>query len=157
MNTFDTYLHTIIMSGTAEARWQGSATVEAQHLLLAIADQEGTVSQRILAGAGLAGLDREAILAALEREFDHSLAAFGMTRPAFTVPPSGTTSTTMGATGKLALERGFASVTRKKDLRPAHVLLGVLRAEVGTVPRALALSGVDRAELITRILAEESA
>jgi hypothetical protein len=29
-----------------------------------------------------------------------------------------------------------------------HVLVGVLRAEVGTVPRALAAAGVDRAELL---------
>ena len=52
---------------------------------------------------------------------------------------------------KLALERGFASVTRKKDLRPAHLLLGILRAEVGTVPRALALAGVDQAALTARV------
>ncbi|GAA2810174.1 hypothetical protein GCM10020219_097610 [Nonomuraea dietziae] len=40
---------------------------------------------------------------------------------------------------------------RKKDLRPAHVLLGILQAEVGTVPRALALAGVDRTDLLTRV------
>jgi D-alanyl-D-alanine carboxypeptidase len=31
-----------------------------------------------------------------------------------------------------------------------HLLLGVLDAKVGTVPRALALAGVDRAELARR-------
>jgi D-alanyl-D-alanine carboxypeptidase len=56
----------------------------------------------------------------------------------------------MGTSAKLALERGFAGAARKKDLRPAHVLLGVLAAEVGTVPRALALAGFDRADLIAR-------
>ncbi|GAA2986757.1 Clp protease N-terminal domain-containing protein [Streptosporangium longisporum] len=47
----------------------------------------------------------------------------------------------------------------KKDLRPAHLLLGVLSAAVGTVLRALALAGVDRAALMDRVeetLARES-
>jgi hypothetical protein len=39
---------------------------------------------------------------------------------------------------------------RKKDLQPAHLLLGILQAEAGTVPRALALAGVDRAGLAER-------
>ncbi|TMR97195.1 Clp protease N-terminal domain-containing protein [Nonomuraea basaltis] len=151
MNTFDTYLHTILTEGGTEAHRHGSATVEAQHLLLAIAAQEGTAPQRILASAGL---DHQAIRAALDREFDHSLSTVGVTRSSFDLPRPSTTSKrppTMGATGKLALERGFASVSRKKDLRPLHVLLGILQAEVGTVPRALALAGVDRTDLLTRI------
>jgi Clp amino terminal domain, pathogenicity island component len=39
---------------------------------------------------------------------------------------------------------------RKKDLQPAHLLLGILQAEVGTVPRALALAGIDRTDLADR-------
>ncbi|WP_214410642.1 Clp protease N-terminal domain-containing protein [Sphaerisporangium fuscum] len=151
MNPIDEYLHTVIMEGAVEARRQGSDAVEAQHLLLAVAAQQGTVPQRILASAGL---DQEGVRAALEREIDHSLSAVGVSRAAFGPPrPSMTLkrSPTMGATGKLALERAFASVSRKKDLRPAHVLLGILQAEVGTVPRALALAGVDRTDLLTRV------
>ncbi|GAA3467577.1 Clp protease N-terminal domain-containing protein [Nonomuraea roseola] len=151
MNMFDTYLHTIIMEGAVEARRHGSPTVEAQHLLLAVAAQEGTTPQRLLASAGL---DHQAVLAALDREFDHSLSAVGVSRASFALPRSSTPVTrlpTMGASAKLALERGFASGPRKKDLRPAHVLLGILQAEVGTVPRALALAGVDRTDLLTRV------
>jgi D-alanyl-D-alanine carboxypeptidase len=43
------------------------------------------------------------------------------------------------------------TVSRKEDLRPAHLLLGVLQAQVGTVPRALALAGVDRSDLLARV------
>jgi D-alanyl-D-alanine carboxypeptidase len=57
----------------------------------------------------------------------------------------------MGASARLALERSFSSVVRKKELRPAHLLLGILQAQVGTVPRALALAGVDQAELVDRV------
>jgi D-alanyl-D-alanine carboxypeptidase len=50
------------------------------------------------------------------------------------------------------MERGFSATSnRKKDLRPAHLLLGVLLAEIGTVPRTLVLAGVDRAELAARV------
>ncbi|MBB3724269.1 Clp protease N-terminal domain-containing protein [Nonomuraea dietziae] len=151
MNMFDTYLHTIITEGAVEAQRHGSPTVEAQHLLLAVAAQEGTAPQRLLASAGL---DHQAVLAALDREFDHSLSAVGVSRASFGLSRSSTPVNrppTMGATAKLALERGFAAGPRKKDLRPAHVLLGILQAEVGTVPRALALAGVDRTDLLTRV------
>ncbi|GAA4196157.1 hypothetical protein GCM10022252_43040 [Streptosporangium oxazolinicum] len=151
MSTFDRYLHTIITEGAVEAQRHGSATVEAQHLLLAVTAQEGTAPQRVLASAGL---DHQAVRAALDREFDHSLSTVGVSRASFGIPLSSATlrrPPTMGATGKLALDRGFALVSRKKDLRPAHVLLGILLAEVGTVPRALALAGVDRTDLLTRV------
>jgi Clp amino terminal domain, pathogenicity island component len=48
----------------------------------------------------------------------------------------------------------MAIVHRKEDLRPGHLLLGILQAEVGTVPRVLALAGVDRTELIERVRSE---
>ncbi|HLU72173.1 MAG TPA: Clp protease N-terminal domain-containing protein [Nonomuraea sp.] len=154
MRTFDAYLHAVLTEGETEARRDGSATIEAEHLLLAVAAQEGTAPQRVLAEAGLG---HRAVRAALDREFEHSLSTVGVSVPAGLALSSTPSERrpTMGATGKLALERGFASVTRKKDLRPAHVLLGILHAEVGTVPRALALAGVDRSALLARV--QESA
>jgi hypothetical protein len=67
-------------------------------------------------------------------------------------PPSGTPQ--LGASAKAALERGFASAARRRDIRPAHILLGIARAQAGTVPRALALAGADRATLIAHVEAE---
>jgi D-alanyl-D-alanine carboxypeptidase len=57
----------------------------------------------------------------------------------------------MGTSAKLALERSVAGASRTRDLRPAHLLLGILSAQVGTVPRALALAGVDREGLASRV------
>lgn len=151
MNPFDEYLHAVITEGGSEAQRDGSATVEAQHLLLAIAAQEGTAPQRVLASAGL---DHQAIRDALRREFEHSLSAAGVSLADLNVPRAQgyrKSAPNVGASTKLALERGFNSVSRKRDLRPAHVLLGILRAEVGTVPRALALAGVDRTDLQARV------
>ncbi|MFD1544115.1 Clp protease N-terminal domain-containing protein [Nonomuraea guangzhouensis] len=152
MAAIDHYLNTIIDQGGREAQQDGSASVEAHHLLLAIAAEQETGTHQVLTSVGL---DHQAIRDALDREFEHSLAAAGVSLAAFDLPrPSGAAErpTQMGASAKLALERGFASVSRKKDLRPAHLLLGIVRAQVGTVPRALALAGVDQAELMVRIL-----
>jgi D-alanyl-D-alanine carboxypeptidase len=147
MSSFDRYLQTIIEQGSDEAHQDGSATIEAEHLLLAIAAQpEPTLAS--------AGLDHQAIRDALEREFERSLSVAGVSRAAFDLPRptrSPKPPTQLGASAKLVLER-MARAHRKKDLRPAHLLLGILQAQAGTVPRALALAGVDRADLTARVL-----
>ncbi|MFE3448358.1 Clp protease N-terminal domain-containing protein [Nonomuraea sp. NPDC059194] len=151
MSTFDRYLQTIIDQGGYEAQRDGSATIEAHHLLLAIAAERETTTHELLTAAGL---DHQAIRDALDREFEHSLAAAGVSLAAFDLPrPSYPLEppTQLGASVKLAIER-LAAVYRKRDLRPAHVLLGILQAQVGTVPRALALAGVDVAELTASVL-----
>jgi ATP-dependent Clp protease ATP-binding subunit ClpA len=151
VTAFGTYVHTIIEQGGHEAGKDGSATIEAHHLLLAVAAQEGTTAHQVLAAAGL---DQRAIRAALDREFEQSLSVVGVSRAAFDLPePSGDPggSARIGASAKLALERGVAAAVRRKDLQSAHLLLGILEARAGTVPRALALAGVDRADLAARV------
>ncbi|GAB2536720.1 Clp protease N-terminal domain-containing protein [Nocardia heshunensis] len=148
---FDIYFRGVYERAVHEAREDGSATVEAQHLLLGIAAQHGTEPQRMLAAAGL---DHDTLHAALDREFEASLAVAGVTLRVADLPrptPSGRTPT-MGATGKLALER-MTTTSSKNELRPAHLLLAVLRAEVGTVPRALTVAGIDRATLLADVRA----
>ncbi|WP_020578446.1 Clp protease N-terminal domain-containing protein [Actinopolymorpha alba] len=149
MSAIDHYINAVIERGAAEAQEDGSAATEAHHLLLAIAAHEGTTAHRVLATAGLG---RQAIRAALDREFEHSLSTVGVTLASFDLPkPSAArTPSKVGATARLALERGFAAATGKKDLRPVHLLLGVLDTEIGTVPRALALAGADRVDLMAR-------
>jgi ATP-dependent Clp protease ATP-binding subunit ClpA len=150
MTAFDQYLHRIIVRAEHEAREDGSATIDARHLLLAIAGEREASTQRILASVGV---DYRALRDALDREFEHSLSVVGVSVAAVDLPrPSGGPAhPRMGASAKLVLERSFAAVARKKDLRPAHLLLGILRAQAGTVPRALALAGVDRDGLKARV------
>lgn len=149
MTPFDKYLHAVIMRADQEAREDGSPTVEAQHLLLAVAGEQEPTTRELLAAAGL---DRDAVHAALEQEFVRSLSAVGVSSTAYDLPPASwrPAHPKMGTSGKLALERSF-STSRKKDLRPAHVLLGILLAQAGTVPRALALAGVDQEDLTNRV------
>ncbi|SHG81080.1 Clp protease N-terminal domain-containing protein [Streptoalloteichus hindustanus] len=151
VSTYDQYLRRVVVRGEREARDDGSATVEAHHLLLAVAEDPEVSTREVLASVGL---DRRAVRAALDREFEHSLNAAGVSLRSFALPrPSGDVGRPkLGASAKLALERGVAAAGRKKDLRPAHVLLGILQAEVGTVPRALALADIDRIDLRVRVM-----
>lgn len=153
MTPFDTFLHAVLTQGGQVAHKAGSATLEAHHILLAIAAEQEATTREILASAGL---DHQAIQDALDREYEHSLNAAGVSLASFNLPapsrPGSGGSLPIGASAKLALERGVFSAARKKDLVPAHVLLGILQAEVGTVPRALDLAGVDRPALMARTL-----
>ncbi|MEI5100563.1 Clp protease N-terminal domain-containing protein [Streptomyces sp. PmtG] len=45
----------------------------------------------------------------------------------------------------------MVAAQNKKDLQPGHLLLGILRLEFGTVPRALDVAGVDRGALRDRL------
>ena len=138
------YLDDLMTGAATEAKRDGSPAVEAHHLLLAVAAQRSPAP----------GLDHAAVRAALDLEFARSLAAAGVHISG--VPHASPTDATpgLGASARAALERGLATVRDKRDIRPGHILLGVLLAEVGTVPRALALSGHDRVALLAAVRRE---
>jgi ATP-dependent Clp protease ATP-binding subunit ClpA len=122
------------------ARARGARTVEAEHLLLALAD---------LGEPELAGIDVDGLL---DKEFEQALSAAGVS---VRIPPPRVAKKTpgAGASAKRALERGVLTSIERGDKRVerGHLLLGVLAAEEGTVPRALSLAGVDRGELVSRV------
>jgi D-alanyl-D-alanine carboxypeptidase len=150
VSVFGDYLAAVIHRAQLEASDAGSAKVEAPHLLLAIAAQTEPSIDPLLEEFGL---DVAAVRAALDREYEHSLNTVGVTTAAYDLPRPTRLPTRpgIGRSAKLAMERGFGAVTKKKGLRPAHLLLGVVCAEVGTVPRALALAGVDREAVLARL------
>jgi len=136
-----------------EARALGSPTIEAEHMLLALADAR-------IGGAAAAllreqGLDPEGLHAALAHETELSLAAAGVAIGDFELParaPAARRRPRFAASSRRALERSVraASALGDKRLTARHVLVGILRADVGTVPRALAGAQVDRVALMTR-------
>jgi ATP-dependent Clp protease ATP-binding subunit ClpA len=142
----------VVRAAEHEAKAVGSSAVEAEHLLLALAAEPETPSGWLLADAGL---DHEGVRAALERETERSLAAVGVTLSDFELsePPTAPRRSARFATSaKRALERALRVAVARGDRRitGAHLLLGVLRADLGTVPRALEAAGVDRVALATR-------
>ncbi|MQY28759.1 Clp protease N-terminal domain-containing protein [Nocardia aurantia] len=147
------HITAVLERGREEARAEGAGTVEAAHLLLALAAGENAAACRALAGAGL---DHEAVRAALRREFEHSLRAVGVTDLTRQLPPPSPAPrrpAQIGASAKLAIERGVRAAARAEFL-PAHLLVGIVRAEAGTVPRALRLAGIDPADIERRVAAE---
>ena len=95
-----------------------------------------------------AGLDHDGLRGALDAELERSLEAVGVTvgavgllgRP---LPSAGTPR--WGQSAKRALQSALtiAKAHGDRTIRPTHILLAVLRADEGTVPRTLAAAGVD--------------
>ena len=144
----------VVSAAEAEARELGSPTIEAEHILLALAglDRATTVGG-VLAEVGLG---RDDLVAALDAERERSLAAVGISVGDFDVPPPRpTTKPRMAAGAKSALEHALriSLVRADKRIESGHILLALLRAEAGTVPRALREAGIDRTELNDRTAA----
>jgi len=138
-----------VAAGREEARAAGSATVEAEHVLLALAAPRSGLAGKVLAAAGLG--PRE-LRGALDAEWERGLRAAGVT---MAVPPPAAPSPRTprwGASAKGALERSLVAAQARGDRRigSGHVLLGVLGAREGTVPRALAGAGITPGELAAR-------
>ena len=137
-----------VKDAETEARELGSPAIEAEHLLLALTRQDpSTAVGRALAEAGL---DHERVTEALEAERERSLAAVGISIHDFELPPPHpSTRPRMAAGAKSALEHALRISLERADKRidGAHILLALLRAEAGTIPRALSEAGVDRREL----------
>lgn len=150
--TFSKYVQTIINQAGDEAQKEGADSIEAQHLLLAIAAEPEAATQLVLSAAGL---DYQALRIALQHEFEQSLGVVRVSLDAFPLIRLGASHsrpTQLGASARLALERGFASGDRRSDLRRLHLVFGILQAQKGTVPRALALAGINQAELMAHVL-----
>lgn len=128
----------VVAAAGEEARSGGQLTIEAEHLLLALADQPGL---RDL------GLDRDRLVDALEREEERSLAAVGFSAPELDLPraPRAPRKLQLATSAKLALHRALQDASKRRDrrLEARHLLLGVLGAERGRVPRALQIADVN--------------
>ena len=138
----------VVKDAEAEARRLGSPTIEAEHLLLALTglDRATAVGHALAA----TGLDRDAVEHALAAERERSLMAVGISIGDFDLPPPRPAARPRWAAGaKSALEHALRVSLERGDRRieSGHVLLALLRAQAGTVPRALSEAGVDRREL----------
>ncbi|GAB3032254.1 hypothetical protein GCM10027052_06400 [Parafrigoribacterium mesophilum] len=139
-----------------EARKRGSKTVEAEHLLLALASRTTTECGRLLIEEGL---DRERLDALLQQERREALAYAGVELRE-RMPAAGTEGAAplgLGTSANEAIRRGAAIGHAEHHVRVGtDLLLGILGAELGTVPRALALAGIDPSALARRVRTERS-
>ncbi len=136
-----------------EAKRDGSKFIEAEHMLLALAANTDSDAGRLLIESGL---DHERLSAALREEQRRTLAFAGMSAPdKKLVEATGLDSTpSLGTSAKAAVRRALIGSRhdrhRRGRLRGTDLLAGILEAEFGTVPRALAIAGIDRSAVISR-------
>jgi D-alanyl-D-alanine carboxypeptidase len=143
-------LHEIVALARTEARTLGSARIEAEHLLLALALRPQLPAGRLL---NAAELGPEAIREALDLEFAHSLGTVGISLHGFSLPDTRLSflgGLPFAQSARLALQRAIKARTgrRTRGLDSLHLLIGILSAEGGTLARALALIRVDRGTLM---------
>jgi len=148
--------HKAVMLATEEARATGSRKIEAEHILLALTRQEGTDAREVLDSAGL---DHDAVMDAIEREFEQSLLSVGVSvKDKDVIKSTGKVDykPRMAQSAKLALGRAYQRAKTPESKRfptpiePIHLLLGTLDAKAGTVPRVLEIAGVDPQDLTKR-------
>jgi ATP-dependent Clp protease ATP-binding subunit ClpA len=138
----------VVKAAETQARGLGSATIEAEHLLLALAAHEPP-----LPSLEAVGLDHDAVLEALDAARERSLMAVGIAIGDLDVPPAPVADRPrLAASAKRALELSLreALALGHRRIDTSHVLLALLKPEAGTVPRALAQAGVDRDDLRAR-------
>ena len=140
----------VALEATSVAAGLGSPSVEAEHLLVSIAASQHR------AGYALrdVGLDSAELRDAIQRDFERVLARVGIDASGMDVSANcRRTKPRWGASAKQGLERALTEAKHRGDRKIdcEHILLGLLRAEHGTVPRLLAAEGIDRDELTGRL------
>ena len=143
----------VVRQFVEEAKQDAAKSVEAEHMLLTLATNDDSAACRLLNDSGLS---HNQLRAALHEERRRALAFAG-------AEPLDETSTaateldrllTLGTSAKVAIKRALIASRNGRARRPCiqstELLLGILQAELGTVPRTLAIAGVDRGVLIVK-------
>lgn len=136
-----------------EAKRAGSRTLEAEHLILALASERDSEPAKLLAGAGL---DYERLTDAFRDERRQSLAYAGVDIP-LPEPTEwrGTPVWSSSAKNAIIGAHVFATEHGRRRLTSVDLLVGILEANLGTVPRAFDLAGIDREALIAHSTARQ--
>jgi ATP-dependent Clp protease ATP-binding subunit ClpA len=135
-----------------EAKKDGAKFIEAEHMLMALATNLDGDAARLLKEFGL---DYGRLASALKEERRQTLAFVGMevTDNKLVGATEIDSSPPLGTSAKAAFKRALIGAhhdRRRARLRGTDLLAGILEAELGTVPRALAIAGIDRAALLSR-------
>ncbi|KQR54144.1 hypothetical protein ASF88_04770 [Leifsonia sp. Leaf336] len=142
----------VVIASVAEAQRRNSTLVEAEHLLLALSRDGSSPIRDVLADAGL---DPAGLEAALRAEREASLRVAGVEPPGEErlVSSPRVARPRWGASAKEALSRAHrvASAHRRQRSGEADLVTAILGLELGTVPRALLLAGVDRPAVVAAV------
>ncbi|WP_223691219.1 Clp protease N-terminal domain-containing protein [Leifsonia poae] len=149
-------LREIIIRAVAEAQHRGDSVVEAEHLLLSLSRETGSPAAGALDAAGL---DHAGIEAALRAERAASLASAGVApideERLAAMPRIGRPRWGTSARDVLARAHRESARTRNRAAE-TDLLAAILGLDLGTVPRAIALAGVDREAVLAHAGAESA-
>jgi len=150
---FERFVHDarrVALEANSVAAGLGSSSVEAEHLLVSLAAGDDAAGRALRD----AGLDPQELRDAIQRDFERVLRNVGIDASGVDVPANCRSDTPRwGASAKQSLERALVEAKRRGDRRigSEHILLGLLRAEHGTVPRILDAEGIDPDELTSAL------
>ena len=142
----------VVLQFEVEAKRDGAKFIEAEHMLLALASDPASDAARLLKESGL---DHQRLASALDEERRRTLSFAGIKATDRTLVEATEldSSLSLGTSAKAAVRRalvGSRHDRRRARLRSIDLLAGILQADLGTVPRALAIVGIDRAAVIAR-------
>ena len=140
----------VALEANSVAAGLGSPSVEAEHLLVSIAASPNPAGHALRD----VGLDPAELRDAIQRDFERVLGRVGIDASGLDISANcRRTKPRWGASAKQGLERAVKEAMLRGDRRIGceHILLGLLRAEHGAVPRILAAEGIDRDELTGRL------
>lgn len=128
----------LLKRAEAETRALGAPACEAEHILLALLEEPGVAASAVLCSLGLS---RERITEALERELASALARARVYVAELPRPRAqgGSGRIRWGESAQRAVER---SIRERPDDPSLRILLAIVHAESGVMPRLLAELGV---------------
>src|SRR3954451_4298410 len=133
----------VAFDANASAAGPGSQTVEAEHMLVCLAAGDDAAGQALRE----AGLDPGEVREGIQRDFERVLGREGIDAGGLDLAARcRRTKPRWGASAKMGLAGAYQEAKRRGDreVTPGHILLGLLKAERGTVPRILEAEGIDR-------------
>jgi hypothetical protein len=148
-------LHALGRRAIAEATARRAGSVEAEHLLLAILADSSTPAAR---GLERAGLTHNSLIGALDAERTRSLAVAGVAPPSIESLRSTPRPAVPGWGASIRDVLRAADKPVAKEVRPGALELElartILAAQLGTVPRAIAIAGLSRERLLAALASE---
>jgi len=147
-------LRGIMVRAQELAAERGAPAAEAEHLLIAIAEHPHSRGGAFLASHGL---DAATLVAAFKAEREHALRGAGIA--GFSEGDLAATprrrKPRWGTSARDTWERGFRMARGGREhVSSLNLVVGALSAELGTVPRALNLAGIDRDKILGQALVE---
>ena len=132
----------VALEAISVAAGLGSPSVEAEHLLVSLAGSQHRAGDALRD----VGLDSGSSATRSSATSSGSSAGRDRRERGGLSANCRRTKPRWGASAKRGLERALEEAKRRGDRRIGceHILLGLLRAEHGTVPRLLAAEGIDR-------------